>query len=341
MVTYRTLLLFTCVETTYNYILAESDAQPTGIFRGIHIHPRYRSAAEFDILLSQPYTCTASLTLCQTIECHKNCTMTSAILMLRVALASSRLTVTDPGFFMWGPTGGRVTARGRATKAWEYRGTVLYRRRSRGLGLGSVVSSFNGVRSEAPTANDFLCILGLKNHAGGTWNIIFLQPDSSQFLFPLHKTTGWWTICHPRPILAFTSCFEYLSCLVYFTLIGAHIGEFQCISTYWKWRWVQCFVRGFWAGHADLSLKCGSDPRCADQLAAGLIEYICVRTSCVIIFSCLRMIHDPSEQQLNAVIKLNSSQSKKLQLTAFTANAAMPEIKMNIAKMKWKQRQDS
>jgi hypothetical protein len=29
-------------------------------------------------------------------------------------------------------------------------------------------------------------------------------------------------------------------------------------------------VHGFWAGHADLSLKCGSDPRCGDQLA-GLV----------------------------------------------------------------------
>jgi hypothetical protein len=27
----------------------------------------------------------------------------------------------------------------------------------------------------------------------------------------------------------------------------------------------------FWAGHADLLLKCGFDPRCADQLA-GLVD---------------------------------------------------------------------
>jgi hypothetical protein len=29
-------------------------------------------------------------------------------------------------------------------------------------------------------------------------------------------------------------------------------------------------VHGFWAGHADSLLKCGSEPRCADQLA-GLV----------------------------------------------------------------------
>jgi hypothetical protein len=28
---------------------------------------------------------------------------------------------------------------------------------------------------------------------------------------------------------------------------------------------------GFWTGHADLLLKCGSDPRCANQLMAGLV----------------------------------------------------------------------
>jgi hypothetical protein len=33
-------------------------------------------------------------------------------------------------------------------------------------------------------------------------------------------------------------------------------------------------VHGFWAGHADLLLKCESDPRCADQLA-GLMNVSC------------------------------------------------------------------
>jgi hypothetical protein len=38
-------------------------------------------------------------------------------------------------------------------------------------------------------------------------------------------------------------------------------------------------VHGFWAGYADLLLKCGSDPRCADQWAGlvyGVREFYCI-----------------------------------------------------------------
>jgi hypothetical protein len=45
------------------------------------------------------------------------------------------------------------------------------------------------------------------------------------------------------------------------------------------------------------------------------------------------MIYDPLEKQLNAIVIFNSFQNLTLQLaTAFTANAAMPIIKMNKAK---------
>jgi hypothetical protein len=55
------------------------------------------------------------------------------------------------------------------------------------------------------------------------------------------------------------------------------IREFQCICIlkirmdYLYAIFIFLIVHGFLAGHADLLLRCRSDPRCADQLA-GLVH---------------------------------------------------------------------
>jgi hypothetical protein len=141
------------------------------------------------------------------------------------------IPVAAPGFFIWGD-------QLRGTE-WQYREAVgrapsVRESRCRREGLADYRGA--GERRElsqrgpgrTPAANNFLCILGLKNVAGSILNIIFLQPDSSQFVcFHLIKQPCDDIKNNPNPPIPFTSCFLFFSWFVYFTLRCPYIVSFN------------------------------------------------------------------------------------------------------------------